>query len=244
MTVCPSSGICEHGPVQPVAADVSNNTMGGVHMFAGTSRYYSTIMPLSAHNFVVAISPNGTRIDPLIKTIIATDPSVATPVSKTEQIATIQAEVSAYGVVSTEELMRPGESRPTGGVTPQCVSGYSVESVCAHASCVYQCAAIPSVPTGVTIDQSSLTSNIGNPVLSGSAGSVVNGSDLYVTVYDTMDKRWGSGNADPVISNGRWTIQVGAPVSSFRLPVGTYTVYVNTSYGNNILATGTLKILQ
>jgi hypothetical protein len=77
-------------PASTKAADVSNNTMGGLHMLgAGCSGY---VIPLSDKNFVV-FSFNSRNVGPyygnIAKTIIATDPSVATPVSTNEQIKTI-----------------------------------------------------------------------------------------------------------------------------------------------------------
>jgi hypothetical protein len=80
-------------PPAPTSSDVSNNTMGGLHIFTSQS----VAIPLSAENFIVvpdyAVSLDPT---PLIKTMVATDPAVATPVSAAEQQATIEAEKSAY----------------------------------------------------------------------------------------------------------------------------------------------------
>jgi predicted ribosomally synthesized peptide with SipW-like signal peptide len=80
-------------------ADVSNNTMGGLHILSTFSVFVPTIIPLSAHNFLVigdtAGGPTG-RTEPFAKTITATDPAVATPVSAAQQTATIQAEAAAY----------------------------------------------------------------------------------------------------------------------------------------------------
>ncbi len=77
-------------PASIKAADVSYNTMGGLHMFgAGCSGY---VIPLSAKNFVVFSfnSRNvGSAYGTIAKTITAADPSVATPVSVNEQIQTI-----------------------------------------------------------------------------------------------------------------------------------------------------------
>ncbi|MDO8492870.1 MAG: hypothetical protein Q7S34_04480, partial [bacterium] len=88
-------------PVAP--ANVSNNTMGGLHMFhGGTHGSEDTIIPLSAQNFLI-LSRNYTTSsayyqDPIAKTIVATDSTVAPRASTNEQIATIQAEAKAYGV--------------------------------------------------------------------------------------------------------------------------------------------------
>ncbi|MDB5224983.1 MAG: hypothetical protein JWO43_605 [Candidatus Adlerbacteria bacterium] len=93
-------------------------------------------------------------------------------------------------------------------------------------------------PNGVTIN--SLTSAVGNPTLTGKAGTISKASDLYISVYGQDGKVWGSGNADPVITNGRWSIQVGAPDSTFKLSPGSYTVYVGDPRAP--LAQGTLTI--
>jgi hypothetical protein len=80
------------------AADISNNTIGGLHMFSTLGG--DLIVPLSAHNFLV-ISSNYIDVganynDWLTKTIVASDPLVATPVSQAKQTAAIQAEKDAY----------------------------------------------------------------------------------------------------------------------------------------------------
>ncbi len=88
-------------------ADTSVNSMGGLHMFATGSIVAAYVMPLTAHNFLVFSvtdgngfalegGDNGSFTAPLIKTIVATDAMVATPVSAAEQIATIEAEKAAY----------------------------------------------------------------------------------------------------------------------------------------------------
>jgi hypothetical protein len=89
-------------------ADVSKNTMGGLHMLYGYARFSSEyVIPLSAHNFLVVSrlyadghEDNIPLFDAFVKTIVATDPSVATPVSAAEQIKIIQAEKDAYKVTS------------------------------------------------------------------------------------------------------------------------------------------------
>lgn len=77
------------------AADISNNSMGGLHLFGGTSRFDTAIIPLSAKNFVVINDGGGADATALEKTVTATDPAVATPVSAAQQIQTIQAEQSS-----------------------------------------------------------------------------------------------------------------------------------------------------
>lgn len=85
-------------PANTQAADVSHNTMGGLHMLPVDC--LTKVIPISAHNFVIfsynCSSAADDRGDYLAKTILATNPSVATPVSAAEQIATIQAEQRAY----------------------------------------------------------------------------------------------------------------------------------------------------
>jgi hypothetical protein len=94
-------------------ADISNNTMGGLHIFSTEQKENAAIIPLSARNFVHiygttytqqcasgCATDGGTDVKGnallLAKTIVATDPSVATPMSAAEQIATIKAEQAAY----------------------------------------------------------------------------------------------------------------------------------------------------
>ena len=82
------------------AADVSNNTMGGLHIFPGALRFgANSIVPLSASHFLI-ISTNDSagniRQNNLVDTIVATDSSVATPWSAALQTQTIQAEKTAY----------------------------------------------------------------------------------------------------------------------------------------------------
>ena len=82
----------------PQAADISNNTMGGLHVFPGNEQ---SIIPLSANKFLSVSAndvTNTVQWGQLANTIVATDSSVATPVSTAQQIAAIQAEASAYGV--------------------------------------------------------------------------------------------------------------------------------------------------
>ena len=83
----------------PEPADISLNTMGGLHMFHGGTRFGSTVIPLSARNFLYIYSSSQGEYNPeqpLANTILATDISVATPMSAAEQIKIIQAEKDAY----------------------------------------------------------------------------------------------------------------------------------------------------
>jgi hypothetical protein len=80
-------------------ADISANSMGGLHVLRGNARFGNdVILPLSANHFVVVsgTSPGGIQETYLANTVVAADPSVATPVSNAQQIQTIQAEMSAY----------------------------------------------------------------------------------------------------------------------------------------------------
>jgi len=90
-------------PASTKAADISNNTMGGLHMLgAGCSGY---VIPLSAKNFVI-FSFNSRNVGPyygnIAKTITATDPAVATPVSPNEQIQTITKAGVLLGAIGTK----------------------------------------------------------------------------------------------------------------------------------------------
>jgi len=89
-------------PASTKAADVSSNTMGGLHMLsAGCS---GSVIPLSAKNFVVFLF-NSRDVGPyyinIAKTITATDASVATPVSSDEQIQTITNAGVMLGAIGT-----------------------------------------------------------------------------------------------------------------------------------------------
>jgi len=90
-------------PTITVPADVSVNSMGGLHILRGNARFDdNVIIPLSAKNFLIVhnVTAGTNKIQFLAKTIVATDLAVATPVSLEEQTKTIQAEESAYGVKS------------------------------------------------------------------------------------------------------------------------------------------------
>jgi hypothetical protein len=77
-------------------ADITRNSMGGLHLFGGTSRFDSNIIPLTANNFVIIKDTGVHNATALAKTVVAIDPSVATPVSAKEQVAVIQAEKTEY----------------------------------------------------------------------------------------------------------------------------------------------------
>lgn len=85
------------------AADVSRNTMGGLHMLSWGSiqPQYDLIIPLSAEDFVDVSDPSYSHdVTPLAQTILAIDLSVAMPVQEADQIKMIQAEAAAYSVSS------------------------------------------------------------------------------------------------------------------------------------------------
>ena len=94
------SGIQKAGVSAP--ADVSVNTMGGLHMLAGSHRFRAnTIIPLSARNFVVVtvdgeIATGTSDPQALARTILALDPKVAMPWSAVLQIQTIKSEADVY----------------------------------------------------------------------------------------------------------------------------------------------------
>jgi hypothetical protein len=95
---------------QTTPADVSQNTMGGLHMLTFVEDIYGALsghsinIPLSAEKFVIVSTDNLCTKNscmeingvPLGKTITAADPAVATLVSAAQQTATIQAEQKAY----------------------------------------------------------------------------------------------------------------------------------------------------
>ena len=85
----------------PQPADVSKNTMGGLHVFSTEQRENASIIPLSATDFLIVGEYSGHNPTneiqlSLVNTILATDPSVAIPVSSAQQTSTIQAEKDAY----------------------------------------------------------------------------------------------------------------------------------------------------
>ena len=86
-------------------ADVSNNTMGGLHVLGGAARFGAdVIVPLSASDFLVVSTNDGggyLNERDLANTIVATDPTVATPVGPQEQMQTILKESVLYGVTGT-----------------------------------------------------------------------------------------------------------------------------------------------
>lgn len=89
--------------IKPAAKVITTftNTMGGLHMLGGTSRFDTVIIPLSADNFVVVSDGGGVNSRYLSNTVVALDPSVATPVSKDQQIKVIHAEGLLYGITGT-----------------------------------------------------------------------------------------------------------------------------------------------
>lgn len=110
-----------------VPANISNNTMGGLHILKGQDKSLNVIIPLSARNFLSISDAAGWIGDPyedakllgLTKTIVATDPSVATPVSIAEQNKIIQAEATVfaryYSYVNSQygfSIAYPGDLTP------------------------------------------------------------------------------------------------------------------------------------
>jgi|GEM_PF-5883306 len=139
------------GGINP--ADVSKNTMGGLHIFPGYTRFGNkVIIPLSATHFLVLYSAcNGaseydcgsandptsgySRFYAALKTIVATDPSVATPVSAAEQQAVIQAEKSAYGG-SSSTLPNPGNLTTDQIISySSCLGGVNYSTLPAYFTC-------------------------------------------------------------------------------------------------------------
>ena len=93
------------GSITTKAMTSFTNTMVGLHILSGNARFGDdVIIPLSASNFLVISSVNAGTIQEGVfaKTITATDPSVATPVSADEQIAIIHTEGLLYGTLGTK----------------------------------------------------------------------------------------------------------------------------------------------
>jgi hypothetical protein len=76
-----------------------NNTMGGLHMFNGTSRFNTRIIPISADNFVVIGDGGGTDSTYLSKTVVALDPDVAKPLSDKDQNVVIKEAADYYNKI-------------------------------------------------------------------------------------------------------------------------------------------------
>lgn len=83
-------------------ADVTEKTMGGLPMLKGSQRFgANTLIPLSSNNILV-FSAGGylaTSVQyplAMAKTIVATDPLIATPMAVSQQTVVIQAEADAY----------------------------------------------------------------------------------------------------------------------------------------------------
>ena len=89
-----------HEPPTFAAADISNNSMGGLHIFNGNARFGDdVIVPLSARHFLIIrnVSAGTNQIRSLAKTVLALDPAVAVPASSEDQIAAIRTEGFMYG---------------------------------------------------------------------------------------------------------------------------------------------------
>jgi hypothetical protein len=100
------------GSMSTIALNTFTNTMGGLHLLNGNARFGDDyIIPLSANNFLVVSSVQAGTIPEgfLAKTIVALDPSVATPVSQEEQIQTIQAEMSSYTRLGSATVSSTGQ---------------------------------------------------------------------------------------------------------------------------------------
>jgi hypothetical protein len=82
-----------------IPAKVDMNSMGGLHVLQGNARFGDdVIVPLSANHFLVIrnVSAGTNQVRFLANTVVASDPSVATPVNSIQQIQVIQAEGSEY----------------------------------------------------------------------------------------------------------------------------------------------------
>lgn len=111
-------------PPATTTADISKNTMGGLHIFYGYERFgIKKIIPLSAHNFLVIYANcseasehecgfgKGSvwdKFERTIKTIVALDPSVATPRNYLDQREIVRVEARTYHVENDIPLHIPG----------------------------------------------------------------------------------------------------------------------------------------
>lgn len=80
-------------------ADSGAKTMGNLHMFFGAKAgNANTIVPLSAHNFLIVTSkePAAYNQNPLVRTIVPLDPAVGLLASSTEQTMWVDAAAEAY----------------------------------------------------------------------------------------------------------------------------------------------------
>lgn len=78
-------------------ANITDNSMGGLHLFPGVSPYSTIIIPLSANNFlVVGNVEQGNRITYLARTVVAADPAVGVVESADVQTRTIQSLKNVY----------------------------------------------------------------------------------------------------------------------------------------------------
>ena len=81
-------------------ADISMNTMGGLHIFMGSRRFGGNmIIPLSARNFLVVTSlDSNTGVNEfyLANTVVASDPDVAVPMSILKQQTAVEKERTGY----------------------------------------------------------------------------------------------------------------------------------------------------
>ena len=101
-------------PNNPSAPNVTHNTMGGLHMFPGSgpNNPATTIVPLSAQHFLVVsgnLSGDGYKNQiPLVNTISAADPTVATPWDDVNQTEAVKMEARAYGLEKDSWYENPG----------------------------------------------------------------------------------------------------------------------------------------
>lgn len=92
------------------AADVTgNNSMGGLHIFTfGGTSGTNLAVPLTAKNFVISDPNTALQTQPLMRTLVALDLAVATPLTANEQLAFVHEEARAYGIESVVTLNDPG----------------------------------------------------------------------------------------------------------------------------------------
>ncbi len=202
----------------PIPADVSKNTMGGLHQFSTEQRESATIIPLSAANFLYikdiaytkACNANCSspgmepKLPFLSNTIVATDPSVATPDTTAQQIIKVQAEAQAYGVTS-------GLSNPT-----------------------------------ATIDQGSLSAKTGSVTLNGAASNVEL-VEVYLVRTDGYAYGSGSLGTDhgATVTNNRWSFTAKAlPAGTYTVTISLPDIASGSLPAGATLTVGTVTVTQ
>lgn len=83
-----------------VAANINDNTMGGLHLFPGVASSTTVIIPLSANDFVVINGGTSFKVPYIARTVVALDPTVGVIASEDIQTKTIQALKNTFALSS------------------------------------------------------------------------------------------------------------------------------------------------